>query len=207
MKIKELIQFLPQSEKLSLFHSQLGQIYSRFSQVLSIVTDSAPFQFLVRHKSHIELILYILWLIGCGYWGYRLIVIDAKPQTTWGINISDSRDAMVYLFFGLIGSVFVLFFVYFILKLFYNLFHEGIQSLFPIPWYSIVKPVSYLVILYFIFPFTGNIKAAGLTAYNEVVKLVHTSKQHDIVIEKEIPVDIEEKLSDLLNAFEKDKQE
>jgi hypothetical protein len=92
-------------------------------------------------------------------------------------------------------------------KFLYNLYHDGIESLFSIRWHSLLKPAGYLVILYFVFPFTGTIKAAGLTAYNQIVELVHKSKQSSIVLEQEIPDDLEKKIPGLMKFIEKDGQE
>ena len=188
-------------------HEIAAQFRFTLNLYLAKVTDSKPFQFFLEHKRQVAIFLYTAWLLGCGYWLYQLMIIDVKPNANLGLVLTDSRDALVILFFGTLGSVFVLFFAWFMIKFIYNLFHDGIESFFSSRWHSLVKPASYLVVLCFAFSFTGTIKAAGLTAYNQIVELVHTSKQHNIIIEKEIPDDLEKKLSRLMNIIEKDGQE
>jgi hypothetical protein len=144
-----------------------------------------------------------MWIIGCCFWIYDLIFMDVSPGADMGMSINDSRDALAILFFGTIGSVFVSFFAFFIIKLTYNLFHDGVESFFSVKWHSLVKPVSYLVILYCAHSFTGAIKLAGMTAYNQVAGLIHTSRQNTLVIQKEAPADLEHKLNNLLKMIEK----
>ena len=59
------------------------------------------------------------------------------------------------------------------------------------------------MILYCAHSFTGAIKLAGMTAYNQVPGLVHTSRQNTLVIQKEAPADLEHKLNNLLKMIEK----
>ncbi len=211
MRINEWMKYFPKSDKLTQFFLRIADSYAEFCSELTLlstrITDSKPFQLFIEYKRYIALVLYMIWLIGCGYWFYQLMIIDVKPKTDLGLILTDSRDALVILFFGAIGSIFVVFFVFFIIKLIYNLFHDGIESLFSVHWHSLVKPVCYLAILYVAFPFTGTIKVAGMTAYNQVAELIHTSRHRDIILEKEGPDDLEGKLNKLLKLIEKNKQE
>jgi len=188
-------------------HKIVVQFRSALDLYLAKVADSKPFQLFLEHKRHVTIFLYTAWLSGCGYWLYQMMVADVKASPNFGLVLTDSRDALVILFFGALGSVFVLFFTWFMIKFIWNLFHHGIDSFFSVRWHSLVKPVSYLIILCFAFSFTGTIKATGLTAYKQISELVHTSRSHSLVVEKEIPDDLEKKLSSLMKIIEKDNQE
>ncbi|MBI4681790.1 MAG: hypothetical protein HY757_01615 [Nitrospirae bacterium] len=211
MRINEWMKYLPKSDKLTQFFLRIAGSYAAFCSKLTLliarITDSKPFQLFIEYKRYIALSLYLIWLIGCGYWLYQLMIIDVKPGANLGLILTDSRDALVILFFGAIGSIFLIFFVFFIIKLIYNLFHDGIESHIPEQWHSLVKPVCYLVILYVAFPFTGTFKVAGMTTYNQVAELIHTSRHQDIIIEKAVTDDLEAKLNKLLKLVEKNKQE
>ncbi len=206
MRIHVIIRKLTKSDALLIYFSRIAEIKSEFNRCLARVTDSKFFQFILEHKRPVALFLYITWLAGCGYWFYQLMIIDVKPKDNLGLVVTDSRDALAILFFGAIGSVFVLSFLFFIIKFIYNLFHNGIESFFSVRWHSLVRPASYLVILYFAFSFTGTIKSTGLTAYNQIAGLFHTSEQYNLILEKDIPDDLEKKLSSLLKMIEKDNQ-
>lgn len=211
MKINDIIKRLTNSDKRPQFLSHIRDIniefHSKLARLIARLTDSKPFRLFIKYKKPVELFLYIMWLAGCGYWFYHLMITDVTPSDNLGLGVTDSRDALAILFFGTLGSVFVLFFVLFTIKFIYNLFHEGIESLFSVRWHSLVKPASYLVILCWAFSFTGTIKATGLAAYNQIAELFHTSQQHTLVVEKEIPEDLERKLSGLMKMIEKDEQE
>ncbi|MEW6600985.1 MAG: hypothetical protein AB1499_08435 [Nitrospirota bacterium] len=207
MKIQWLTNKFAENDTMQKFFTWTEEIRSDFNLYLAKVTDSKFFQLIHRHKKSVAAVLNIIWIAGCGYWLYHMMNMDVKPKEDMGLVVTDSRDALTLLFFGALGFVFVLFFIFFVVKFVYNMFHDGIESCFSIRWHSIVKPVSYLMILYFVFPFTGTIKAAGLTAYNQVAGLLDTSLQHDLVIEKQIPDDLEKKLSGLMKLIEKDGQE
>ncbi|UCD36045.1 MAG: hypothetical protein JSU90_04220 [Nitrospiraceae bacterium] len=161
-----------------------------------------PFRLLSEYMRQVSIFLHILWLIGCGFWAYEFMSLEVRPRENMGLVLSDSRDALVILFFGIMAAGFVIFAVFFVLKLIYNLFHDGVESLFPLKWHSIIKPSTYLVLLFFASSFTGPIKVAGLTAYNQVSAVVRTSQQRDIIIRKDIPEDFERQLSDLLRSIE-----
>lgn len=211
MTIKKLLELLPKCDRLKQMLSGAARVYLEICAVLnpyiSKAADSAPVQFIARHKGHISLGLYILWLAGCGYWVYQLIIIDVKPGVGWDLGINDSREALVYLFFGLLGSIFVLFFVLFTLKLVFNLFQDGFESIFPDQWHSVAKSTIYLLILFCAFSYTGSIKAAGLTAYNQIAEIVNTSKNQNVVLKKEVTVDdLEKKLNALMKMMEEERQ-
>ncbi len=207
MNIHGTIRKLTSSNNLLKLFSRCADIKSKFNLYLAKVTDSKFFQLVLEHKRPVALFLYIIWLAGCGCWFYHLMIIDVTPKDNLGLVVTDSRDALAILFFGALGSVFVLLFALFLIKFVYNLFHDGIESFFSVRWHSLVKPASYLVILCFAFSFTGQIKAAGLTGYKQVAELVHTSQQHTIVMDKETADDLERKLSDLMKTIRKDNQE
>jgi hypothetical protein len=126
-------------EKFALYLQYKEKILRQFSALQSQLKDSRLIQWINKHKDNIALILNALLLAGCGYWVYQLIIIDVSPHNNWSIGISDSRDALALLFFGMYGFVFVLFFAGYIIKFIYNLFHGGIQSLFPVQWYSLIS--------------------------------------------------------------------
>lgn len=207
MSIRGTIRKLLLVDALQKFLSRNADIKYKYNLYLAKITDSKPFQFILEHKRPVALLLYVMWLAGCAYWFYELMIIDAKPKDNLGFVVTDSRDALAILFFGALGSVFVLSFALFIIKFIYNLFHNGIESFFSNRWHSLVRPASYLVILCFAFSFTGPIKTAGLTGYNQVAELVHTSRQHTIIMDKETADDLERKLSGLLKTIRKDNQE
>jgi hypothetical protein len=202
MPAKDFTKYIP-------LYGRLLQLISRsalcvnLSKFLARAGDSTPLRLFIEHKRQIALFLYITWLIGCGYWFYQLMIIDVKPKADPGLVLTDSRDALVLLFFGIIGFVFVAFFAFFAIKYIHNLFQGGIESLFSVRWHSVVKPVSYLVILYFSFSYIGTIKMAGLTAYSQVAEIVQKSKQHDVIIIKNNSEDVEEKVSGLLNLMDR----
>jgi len=174
MSVKQyLVQFLEKS----------GQ-FDQVDRVWTAVTDSRPVRMFIDHKEHIATFLYVLWLAGCGHWIYKVITADAKPIMEWMIITNDPKDAMVFLYFGIFGVFYVTLFAFMIIKLIYNLFQSGIESVFSIRWYSIGKPLTYMLLLAFAFSYTGNIKAAGLTAYYQVSHMVNTSKKHEAMVEK-----------------------
>lgn len=207
MRIQRMIIKLIKGDVLLKLFCMIADIKYKYNQYLAKVTDSKPFRLIDEYKRPIVFFLYLMWVAGCGYWVYQLMMVDAKPKDSLGLEMTDSRDALAILFFGTLFSVFVLFIAWFIIKFIYNLFHNGIESFFSVRWHSLVKPVSYLGILCLAFSFTGPIKAAGLTAYNQVAGLVHTSRRHTIVIDNETAGDIERKLSVLMKMIGKDNQE
>jgi hypothetical protein len=202
MRIKETITRLTKNDTLLKFLGGIANVKSEFNQYLAKAVDSRPFRLVQEHKRPIEYFLYAVWLAGCGHWFYQLMIIDVKPKENLGLVLTDPRDALAVLFFGTLGSVFVLLFASFIIKLIYNLFHDALESFFSIRWHSLVKPAAYLVILFFAFSFTGMVKTAGLTAYNQIAVLVNTSNRNSIISVKEIPDDLEKKLSGLIKMIE-----
>lgn len=207
MRIRGTFKKLLESDVLLKVISRIAKIKSKFNLYLAAVTDSKLFQLVLEYKRPLAIFLYTIWLAGCGYWFYQLMIIDVTPKDNLGLVVNDSRDALAILFFGTIGAVFVLLLALFIIKFMYNLFHNGIETFFSVRWHSLVRPASYLLILCFAFLFTGTVKATGLTAYNQVAGLFHISKQHNIIIEKEVPDNLEKKLSELMKMIEKDRQE
>lgn len=180
----------------------LAPLFSCLARLRTEVVESMPCRLLSEYKRQISIFLHVLWLVGCGLWAYEFMTLKVQPRENAGLVLSDSRDALVILFFGIMAAGFVIFAAFFVVKLIYNLFHEGMESLFPAKWHTIVRPVSYLTLLYFAFSFTGPIKVAGLTAYNQVAAIVQTSQQRDIIIRKEIPEDFERKLNELIRLID-----
>ena len=116
----------------------------------------------------------------------------------WMIITGDPREALAFLLFGAFGFVYILFFVIFIVKLIYNLFHEGMQSIISDKWYSFAKSISYLLLLGLAFSYTENIKAAGLTAYTQAAHIIQTSKQNESMAAKRAA-----HLKDVMQAIER----
>lgn len=161
------------------------RIYELIEKVRSFIRSSAkykdyiPFRWIISYKEHIAIVLYIMWMAGCGYWGYHLLAADAKPNPGWIFVVTDSREALVFLIFGIIGLLFVFALTLLFMKFIYNLFLEVIDSLFPMQWHSLVKSLSYLTILCIAFLLTSDIKMVGVTARQQFSDLVHTSEQRN----------------------------
>ncbi len=139
-----------------------------------------PFSWLAEYRDTIASTLYMAWIAGCIYWLYNLLVIDAQPAMVSFLSVTDSRDALVFVFFGMFGVIYLTFFAVFIAKLIFNLVRGGIDSLLPTRWYSLFKSICLLICLHFAFIYIVNIKTAGLTAYTQVSQLVQTSKNHSM---------------------------
>lgn len=168
MKINKITQYL---------FKKIGM--DRLSGVVSVISDSVPVRTFVMYKDQIALYLYMLWLIGCGLWIYKLIVSEAGPNTAWMYLTDDPKEALVYVLFGTFGLIYLMFFAVYITKFVYNLLHDGIESIFTSKWYSLAKSISYLVLLGFAFSYVQNIKMAGHTMYYQVSHVIRTSKQHE----------------------------
>jgi hypothetical protein len=171
-------------------------LFDHLTRVRTIIAESCPVRLIDEHRERLATFLYVLWLAGCGHWIYKVITADAQPIMQWMIITTDPKDAMVFLYFGIFGAFYVTLFAFMIIKLVYNLFQSGIESVFSIRWYSIGKPLTYMLLLAFAFSYTGNIKAAGLTAYYQVSHMVNTSKKHEAMVEKSME-NLKRLLSDL----------
>ncbi len=158
----------------------------RLTGAFYAISNYMPVRKFIMYKDQIALYLYILWLIGCGLWIYTLIVSEAGPNTAWMYLTDDPKEALVYILFGAFGLIYVIFFAVYITKLVYNLFHGGIEMIFTSRWYSLVKSISYLVLLGFAFSYVHNIKMAGHTMYYQVSHVFRTSKQHEAEAVKNI---------------------
>jgi len=167
-------------------------------QALVLIKESNPVQWVLIREERIASGLYYLWLAGCVYWVYQLIVLEAKPRPDWLYIIEDTREALTILFLGSFSLLYVVGIVLFICIFIYNLFFEGIESLFPRQWHSVAKSFSYILILGFSFLYIQNIKVAGLTAYDQVSQLVQTSDRHEEVVKKHF-----NSLKELLDRTEK----
>jgi hypothetical protein len=168
-------------KKLNLYKDKLLQSIYRLENV-------PPFSWLIEDRDNIASTLYLLWIAGCVYWLYNLLIIDAKPAVVSFLSVTDSRDALVFLFFGMFGGIYLAFFSVFIAKLIFNIIRDGIDSLFPARWYSLVKSISLLICLHFAFIHIENIKIAGLTAHAQLSQLVQTSNNHSMATRKEYDV-------------------
>ena len=197
---------------------KLSQLFlkgrSRYEHLCSMVTlarkkieSTRAYDLFMGHKHRIAFVIYLFCFAGSGYWLYHMAILDVQPASDLRFVLKDSREALVILFFGVLGLAFLIFFVLFIIKFLYNLFEGGIETLFASQWHSIVKPLGYLIILYFAFSFTGTIKVAGLTAYYQVADLVRVSNQHDFIIKRDMSMDAEEKMSMLLKLMDRDEQD
>ena len=155
-------------------------------QYICRLENVPPFSWLAEYRDTIASTLYLAWIAGCIYWLYSLLIIDAKPAMVGFLSVTDSQDAMVFVFFGMFGVIYLTFFVVFIVKLIFNLVRGGIDSLLPTRWYSLVKSICLLICLHFAFIYIVNIKTAGLTAYTQVSQLVQTSKSHSMATKKRV---------------------
>ncbi len=161
----------------SIYDKMLHQL----QPLISLIRDSRPYHWIMDHKEHIAAALYFSWMTGCCFWVYKIVTISIAAQTTIAPITTNPREANVYLFFGTFGLVFALLFIFYLFKFMYNIFHGGIQSLFSHRLHLFATPITYLILLYFAFSNAGTIKTSGMTMYNHVVQLVHTSKQKEII--------------------------
>jgi len=153
-------------------------------QAVVLIKESTPVQWLLIRKERIASGLYCLWLAGCVYLVYQLIIVEAKPRPDLLYTIEDTSEALMILFFGSFSLLYIVGIALFICKFIYNLFTEGIESLFSGQWHSVAKLASYIIILGFSLLYIQNIKVAGLTAYQQVARLVQTSERHEEVVDK-----------------------
>ena len=158
----------------------------KLRQALNVIKESKPVQWTLIREEQIASCLFYLWILGCAYWIYQLINIEAQPRSDWLYMIEDTREALMILFFGSFGLLYAAGLVLYISKFMFNLYHGGLESIFPRQWHSAARSVSYIVILCFSFLYIQNIKVAGLTAYNQVSQLVQTSDRHEDVAEDNI---------------------
>jgi len=161
---------------------------SKLSPFFADLRQFAPVRWFIGQRDRIASYLYIVCMAGFAYWVYRLMIIDVKPQMDRLVFIEDSRDALTFLFFGLFGLIYVLFFASFIVKFVYNIIRSGIDSLVPAQWYSLVRSALLLLCLNFAFLYIQNIKTAGLTAYMQFVEILHTSKEYTPVVRKNVDI-------------------
>lgn len=169
---------------------------NRISQLLHEAGDLGPVRWFLDHQRHIAWVMYVLLMAGGGYWVYHMSVIDARPQTDLIFSARDTRDALVYAVFGIFGIGAASLAFFFILKFIFNVFHEGIYNSFPAGSQPLVKAVCGLTILSLAFLYAGNIKAAGLTAYEQVTGIVHAARQHDDVAAQNVS-----HLADMINII------
>ncbi|UCH80932.1 MAG: hypothetical protein JSW20_14530 [Nitrospiraceae bacterium] len=158
----------------------------KLRHALNVIKESKPVQWTLIREEQIASCLFYLWIFGCAYWIHQLITIEARPRADWLYMIEDTREALMILFFGSFGLSYAAGIGLFICKLMYNLFHGGLESIFPRQWHSTARSFSYIIILGISFLYIQNIKIAGLTAYNQVSQLVQTSDRHEDVAEDNI---------------------
>ena len=170
--------------------------YEKLLQICSVIAGSRPFQLFFAYKENIAVFLHMVWLAGCGYWIYKIITVDAQPNMRMMIIAEDPTDAMIFIYFGIFGVVYAIAILWFVIKFIYNLLQSGLYSLFSTTWYSLGKPLCYLLLLSFAFSYTGNIKAAGLTFYFQVTHMMNVTKQRDEHVQKSVD-NIKKLLKDL----------
>lgn len=163
---------------------------------LHTLAESAFIQWFINNRGRMTPFLYGIFLAGCGYWIYEFMLIEVRPRNEWIVTTQDTREALIYIVFGIFGCIFLSFLAFFLLKFVVNLYHESIYALFPIQWYSLIKPISHMILLCFAFAFLDDIKVICLTAYKQVSHLVDISGQHSAVVERNISswVDLIEKI-------------
>ncbi len=152
-------------------------------QAMVLIQESRPVQWVLIREERIASAIHCLWLAGCVYWVYQLIIVEAKPRPDLLYTFKDTSEALMILFFGSFSLLYVVSIALFIFKFIYKLFTEGIESILPGQWHSVAKSAGYIVILGFSFLYIHNIKVAGLTAYQQVTRLVQTSERHEEVVE------------------------
>ncbi len=166
-------------------------IYARaihqLAPIMSRIRNSTPYVKFMEYKEYAAVGLYIFWMAGCCFWFYKMIDTPVSMQTNITLVTATPREALVYLFFGIFGFVFASFFACYILKFMYNLFHGGIGAMFSHQLHILAKPISYLILLYFAFAYTGTIKASGIKMYSHVAQLVHVARQKEIIVKDRSP--------------------
>ncbi len=138
-----------------------NESFARLYQAVVLIKESTPVQWLLIHEEQIASGLYFLWLAGCVYWVHQLIIVDAKPRPDLLYIIEDTSEALMILFFGSFSLLYIIGIAIFICKFIYNLFTEGIESLFSGHWHTVAKSASYIIILGFSLQYIQNIKVAG----------------------------------------------
>jgi hypothetical protein len=167
-----------QIKELYPYHDRLSQLKLRLNSLHTV-------KWFIEYKDHIASYLYLIWILGCAYWLYQLIITDAQPVMSGLMQVDDARDAVIFIFFGMFGLIYLTFFAVFIIKFIFNIIRGGIQSIFSTRWYSLVKSITLLMCLNFAFLYIENIKVAGLTAYTQVAQIVHSSNNHTVVVEND----------------------
>lgn len=167
------------------FRNNYQKLGSQLLQMWSQLTSCGPAQWLIHNKDYFASALYMLWIVGCGYWVYTIATISVKPAAGRFYITDNPKEALVYLFFGIFALIYILMFTIYLLKFIYNLFMGEISSIFSLKWYSVAKFTCYIIALCFAFIYVEEIKASGLTVYNHVAKLWHTSKQHEVIINED----------------------
>ncbi len=144
---------------------------------------SALYQWLLDQRGHLANVLNIACIALLCYWIFRLITVKVNPRAEW-IHITDNpSDARVYLIFGLIGAAFFVVMLGYVIRLLYNMGQDGLLSLFTLKWYSVVKPISYILALVLTFTCIGTIKSAAHTTYNQIKLLAHVSNHGEFIVQ------------------------
>lgn len=136
-------------------------------------------EWLSYNRERIALAASIFWLAGCCLWIYRFINMDVAPYGDWIMIMENTKEAIIFAFFGIFGGIFLLLFVFFVIKFIYNLFQGGLNSLFPVQWYSFARVSGYLILLMFAFSYIENIKRVGVTAYSQARHVLEVSEMDD----------------------------
>ncbi len=151
-------------------------------QYLQVVADIAPVRWFLDNQQVIARVLFYMFIAGCGYWVYHMIITDAALRTDILLyRPQDTRDALVFTVFGIFGGVIGLIFILFMIKLLINAISESIDNRIPSRSSQLVKSLCCLSVLWVAFIYLEDIKSTGLTAYGQVSGIVGTARQHDEV--------------------------
>ncbi len=165
-----------------------------------ILASTKPFQLLLTYRGNIETIMSRLAGIALCYWLYIMVMTNAKPHEHLLVITRDSTEAITYLCFGTIGLVFAIFASIFIIRFAYNFVLDSIHNIFPTGLHSIIRSSAFILILFITISHTGNVKAAGLTAYKQFTGLVKTSQMETSVKQRKSNAEVLENLAKKLNS-------
>ncbi len=173
--------------------------------MMNQVTDEINYfnnlkDFILCHRDNIASLLFILWIVCCGYWLYQITVVDVKlPEGyTHYKDLITPREAIVITFFGIFGLIYITVIAFYIIKFAINLIWGEIKNLFPKSWHSLVTSIALLILLLFSFPYIEKIKLAGLIAYNQVSEIVQKARKHTMYVSIDVPrlPDFDEEVQD-----------
>ncbi|MGA1824237.1 MAG: hypothetical protein ACMUIP_06180 [bacterium] len=155
-------------------------------RLLSGLRNSLIIKAFIKYKNTLASLLYILWIMGCGYWLYTFKKISVTPQKRFFFftpAIISSRESLTILFVGIFVAIFTGIVVLFLCKFFYNMICKEIMLIFPKEVRSFIAPVALLIILCFSFVFIESLKIGGCAAYYNINEIVTAAKNHTLEIE------------------------